>query len=290
MDMVGPASQSYFSQRLRLRYVDWGNAEKPPLILLHGGKDHCRNWDWVAQELRNDWHIIAPDIRGHGDSQWSTDGNYAMMAMVTDLAQLIHQLDLSPVSIVAHSMGGNIALRYTGLYPDTVRRLVAIEGLGPGPEMLAEREKVGQLQRLRNSIEEKRKAAGRQVKRYAAFDDALKRMQEANDHLSDEQARHLTTYAVIRNEDGSYSWKFDPYVQHWDTVDLQQSDIYRLWNNITCPTQLHYGDDSWASNPQKDGRIKHFGDNVAVKSFANAGHWLHHDQFDQFVGELKAFL
>ncbi|MEW4468920.1 alpha/beta hydrolase [Parasphingorhabdus sp. JC815] len=290
MNMVGPASQSYFSQRLRLRYVDWGNADKPPLILLHGGKDHCRNWDWVAQELCNDWHIIAPDIRGHGDSQWSTDGNYGIMAMVTDLAQLIHQLDLSPVSIVAHSMGGNIALRYTGLYPDTVRRLVAIEGLGPGPEMLAEREEVGQLQRLRNSIEEKRNAAGRQVKRYATFDDALKRMQEANGHLSDEQARHLTTYAVIRNEDGSYSWKFDPYVQHWDSVDLQQSDIHKLWGNITCPTQLHYGDDSWASNPEKDGRMKHFGDNVSVKTFANAGHWLHHDQFDQFVGELKAFL
>ena len=72
MDLVGPASHSYFSQRLRLHYADWGNAEKPPLILLHGGKDHCRNWDWVAQKLRNDWHIIAPDVRGHGDSQWST--------------------------------------------------------------------------------------------------------------------------------------------------------------------------------------------------------------------------
>lgn len=290
MDLAGPASHSYFSQRLRLHYADWGNAEKPPLILLHGGKDHCRNWDWVAQELREDWHIIAPDVRGHGDSQWSTDGNYAIMAMVTDLAQLIHQLDLSPVTIVAHSMGGNIALRYTGLYPETVRRLVAIEGLGPGPDMLVEREKTGQLQRVRNSIEEKRNAAGRQMRRYATFEDALKRMQEENGHLSDKQARHLTTHAVIRNEDGSYSWKFDPYVQHWDSVDLQQSDIQKLWGNITCPTQLHYGDDSWASNPEKDGRIKYFGDNVTVKSFANAGHWLHHDQFDQFVGELRAFI
>ena len=290
MDLVGPASHSYFSQRLRLHYADWGNAEKLPLILLHGGRDHCRNWDWVAQELRNDWHIIAPDIRGHGDSQWSSDGNYTTMTMVTDLAQLIYQLDLSPVTIVAHSMGGNIALRYTGLYPDTVRRLVAIEGLGPSPAMLAERDKVGQLQRVRKSIEEKRKSAGRQVKRYATFDDALKRMQAANGHLSDEQAQHLTTHAVIRNEDGSYSWKFDPYVQHWDGIDLSQDDIHELWSSITCPTQLHYGDDSWASNPEKDGRIQYFGDNVSVKSFANAGHWLHHDQFDQFVAELRAFL
>ncbi|MEO9633422.1 MAG: alpha/beta hydrolase [Parasphingorhabdus sp.] len=290
MTLIGPASHSYFSQRLRLHYADWGNSDKPPLILLHGGKDHCRNWDWTAQALRDDWHIICPDVRGHGDSQWSTDGNYTSMAMVTDLAQLIHQLDLSPVTIVAHSMGGNIALRYTGLYPDTVRKLVAIEGLGPSPEMLIEREKTGQLQRVRNSIEEKRKASGRQVKRYPTFEDALKRMQDANQHLSDEQARHLTTHAVIRNEDGSYSWKFDPYVQHWDSIDLPQSAIHELWGNISCPTQLHYGADSWASNPEKDGRMKYFGDNVEVREFQEAGHWLHHDQFDEFVGTLKAFL
>ena len=69
--MPGPTSRIYFSQRLRLHYVDWGNPDAPPLLLVHGGRDHCRNWDWVAQALRHDWHVIAPDLRGHGDSQWS---------------------------------------------------------------------------------------------------------------------------------------------------------------------------------------------------------------------------
>lgn len=129
----GPTSHSYISQRLKLHYVDWGNADAPPLLLVHGGRDHCRNWDWVAEKLRDRYHVIAPDLRGHGDSAWSPDGNYDMDAFVYDLAQLIHQLDLSPVTIVSHSMGGNVALRYTGLYPDTVSKLVAIEGLGPRP-------------------------------------------------------------------------------------------------------------------------------------------------------------
>src|SRR3546814_20636320 len=66
-------SRTYVSQRLRLHYVDWGNPDAPPLLLLHGGRDHCRNWDWVAQELRSDFHIIAPDLRGHGDSQWRSE-------------------------------------------------------------------------------------------------------------------------------------------------------------------------------------------------------------------------
>ena len=126
--MEGPTSHFYFSQRLRLHYVDWGNAGAPPLILLHGGRDHCRNWDWVAQRLRKDWHIIAPDLRGHGDSEWSKSANYGTAGYVYDLAQLIHQLKLAPVTIVAHSLGGSITTRYAGVYPETVK--IAIAGTG----------------------------------------------------------------------------------------------------------------------------------------------------------------
>jgi pimeloyl-ACP methyl ester carboxylesterase len=119
MTMPGPASHTFFSQRLRLHYVDWGNPDQPPLLMIHGGRDHCRNWDWAAATLRHDWHIIAPDLRGHGDSQWSADGNYGMNGYIYDLAQLIHGQRLAPVTIIAHSLGGNVALRYAGLYPET---------------------------------------------------------------------------------------------------------------------------------------------------------------------------
>jgi len=66
---ASPTSHSYFSQGLRLHYLDWGNPEAPPLLLVHGNRDHCHNWDWVAQELRDEYHILAPDFRGHGDSE-----------------------------------------------------------------------------------------------------------------------------------------------------------------------------------------------------------------------------
>ncbi len=289
MTLSGPTSNIFISQRLRLHYTDWGNPDAPPLLLLHGGRDHCRSWDWVAAELRQDWHIIAPDLRGHGDSAWSPDGNYEMAPFVYDLAQLVHQLDLAPVTIVAHSMGGSIATRYTGLYPENVRKLVSIEGLGPSPKIIAQRDALGIRQRFRKWIDDKRQAAGRTPRRYPTLGAALERMKSENSYLSDEQARHLTTHGISRNEDGTWSWKFDNYLNIWSAFDMPHADLLAIWGAITCPMLLLYGADSWASNPEDDGRIKHF-NTARVIEFEDAGHWLHHDQFERFVGELKAFL
>jgi pimeloyl-ACP methyl ester carboxylesterase len=286
---LGPTSHSYISQRLRLHYVDWGNAAAPPLILVHGGRDHCRNWDWVAQVLRRDFHVIAPDLRGHGDSAYSPSGDYSMSAFVYDLAQLIHGQGLAPVRILAHSLGGNIALRYAGLYPENVVRLAVIEGMGPSPAIQARRGETPIAERLIRWIGEERALAGRQPRRYASIDEALARMQAENKHLTPAQARYLTVHGVSQNEDGTYSWKFDNYVRGASPTDLTPDDQHALWSRITCPTLLIYGKESWASNPLDDGRIRHFA-NARVVSFERAGHWVHHDRLEAFLAELEGFL
>ena len=182
MNGPGPTSRIYFSQRLRLHYVDWGNSDAPPLLLLHGGRDHCRNWDWVAQELRRDWHIIAPDLRGHGDSEWSRDGNYNFASYIYDLFQLVDQQHLAPVSIIGHSLGGHIAVRYAGIYPEKVRQLVAIEGLGPPPRRLAERAGKPVAERMQNWIAEQRDLSRRAPRRYATIEEALQRISRHQDN------------------------------------------------------------------------------------------------------------
>jgi pimeloyl-ACP methyl ester carboxylesterase len=285
----GPTSRSYISQRLRLNYVDWGNETAPPVILLHGGRDHCRNWDWVAQRLCQDWHVIAPDLRGHGDSQWADAGGYGIDGFIYDLAQLIHQQALAPVRIVAHSMGGNIALRYTGVFPESVHRLVAIEGLGPSPEMEAELVKKTIADRMQGWVGAQRKLSARMPKRYANLDDAYARMREENAHLSAEQALHLTRHGVRQNEDGTYSWKFDNYIRSWPPYDMTRDDIRLLWGRIVCPTLLIYGSESWASNPAADGRAAHF-TQARVEVVQGAGHWVHHDRLEEFLGLVQPFL
>jgi pimeloyl-ACP methyl ester carboxylesterase len=287
--LLGPTSQSFISQRLRLNYVDWGNPDAPPLILVHGGRDHCRNWDWVAAELRGDYHIIAPDLRGHGDSAWSTSGDYSMSAFVYDLAQLVHQQHLAPCRIVAHSLGGSIALRYAGAFPENVIKLVAIEGLGPSPTMMSERAARGPVERMRSWVGETRKLAARIPRRYPTLEDAFHRMQAENRHLTEAQARYLTLHGAMQNEDGTYSWKFDNYVRAFTPADFTPEEMRAVWANIGCPILFVNGKESWASNPEKDGRLGEF-ENARVVEFERAGHWVHHDRLEAFVDEVRRFL
>src|SRR5262249_7036468 len=151
-------------------------------------------WDWVAAALRDDYHVIAPDLRGHGDSAWSASGHYTMANYIYDLAQLIHQQEVAPVAIIAHSLGGNVAVRYAGIYPESVRRLVVIEGIGPPPRPASNSPHRPVEQRMREWIDESRALSGRLPRRYASIEDALQRMQGENPHLTAEQALHLTQH------------------------------------------------------------------------------------------------
>jgi pimeloyl-ACP methyl ester carboxylesterase len=288
--MQGPTSHFYFSQGLRLHYVDWGNPGAPPLVMVHGGRDHCRNWDWAAERLRDRYHVVAPDLRGHGDSAWVAGGGYDMAGYIYDLAQLIHQTQMAPATIIAHSLGAGIALNYCGAFPDQVAKVVAIEGLGPSPAMLAEFSKRSVGERLRGWVKERRENSGRTPKRYATLDDAVARMAAENPHLSAEQARHLTVYGAHQNEDDTWSWKFDNKVRWGGGVGgLSHEDQQALWREITAPVLLMRGAESWASDPVEDGRIRHFR-NARLVNFEGAGHWVHHDKLDAFMAETEAFL
>ena len=269
--------------------MDWGNEEAPPLLLVHGGRDHCRNWDWVAQDLRDDYHVLAPDLRGHGDSQWVIGSNYSIIDYVYDIAQLLHQKNLFPITIVAHSLGGSISLEYAGIYPERVARLVSVEGTGPPPWVIAERGKKPAHQRMQEWIEQVRELAGRLPRRYRTLEEAAHRMQEANSFLTTEQAWHLTHHGVNQNEDGTYSWKFDNYVRAFSPYTFSREDAHELWARITCPTLLVRGEESWATDPEKDGRLSAF-QNARSVSIPRAGHWVHHDQLDEFLRVIRQFL
>lgn len=284
-DVLGPTSHYFYSQRLKLHYVDWGNAEKPPLLLVHGGRDHSRSWDWVANALRHDFHVIAPDLRGHGDSAWAVGSTYSMIDYVLDVAALLKTLDRFPINIVGHSLGGSITLQYAGVYPDRVARLVAIEGLGPPPGL----QKPPSAQaRMLQWVREMQALARRHPRPYANVDEAVRRMREENPRLTESQARHLTVSGVLRMEDGSYVWKFDNFVRAVSPYIFNLDEAREIWGHITCPTLLIRGSESWAPDPEKDGRASAFRSATCV-TIEGAGHWVHHDQLEEFVRHVRAF-
>ena len=286
--LSGPTSHTYFSQRLRLHYLDWGNAEAPPLLLVHGNRDHAHNWDWVAERLRDEYHVVALDLRGHGDSQWSAGASYGMADYVYDLAQLIHQQQFGPLRIVAHSLGGYVALRYAGVFPEHVVRVVVVEGTGP-PVVPVEQRDSPPL-RYRRWIESGQALACRIPRRYPSLDEAFARMQEANPHLSPEQARHLTVHGVNQNEDGSYSWKFDNAVHGTGMLDLGPEETRQIWQNIACPVLLVYGSESWQQGWADPADVAPYFADAHAEIVAHAGHWVQHDQLDAFVALVRSFL
>jgi len=286
--IVGPSSSFYISQRLKLHFVDWGNEEKPPLLLVHGGRDHARSWDWVARELREEYHVIAPDLRGHGDSAWSIGGQYTLPEFVLDVAQLIDTLGLAPLRIVSHSMGAALSLFYAGVFPQKVSKLVAIEGMKI-PDEVRVRMDVEIWESMTNWITAIREGSRRQPRRYASIDEAAARMQKENPHLSPEQARHLTIHGVARNEDGSFSWKFDNSARTFFPLRMDTDIRRQLWQRIECPTLLIHGTESWHGDPSSDGRAEYIR-NSRVVAVEDAGHWAHHDQLDFFLEKVRAFL
>jgi len=285
-----PEDRFYEASRLRLHYVVWGDESKPALLLVHGGRDHARSWDFVAQRLLDRFAVYAPDLRGHGDSDWAQGGAYQLADYVADLACLVDVIG-RPVSIVGHSLGGRVVLNYAAAFADRVRALVCIEGFGRlGPDAPASA-------RLRGYVRNIREMETRRVHAYATLEAAAARMQEANHRLSPAMVRHLTEHAVRRREDGTYVWKFDNYVRLNGPTAWTAEEATALWRGIRARVLLVGGAESWLSRlpvrPASKQEIEGLAASIpGAQSVVveDAGHWVHHDQFERFVALLREFL
>src|SRR5215468_5277424 len=130
--VVLPESHDLMLGELRLHYVDWGTAGRRPMLLLHGGALTARTWDVVCLGLRNEYHCVAPDQRGHGDSDWSPTLDYMPPAHVRDLEALVERLGFDQFVLVGQSMGALNAFAYAARHSARLAALVIIDA---GPEL-----------------------------------------------------------------------------------------------------------------------------------------------------------
>jgi pimeloyl-ACP methyl ester carboxylesterase len=283
--MTEPTSRFYTSHGLHLHYADWGNAGAPPLLLVHGGLDHCRSMDGLALKLRDRFHIVAPDLRGHGDSAWAPGSSYPMMDWVYDIHVLVKQLNWSDITIVAHSMGGMITFCYSGTFPEKIKRIINIEGVAS----VMTKPNLPMAKRVTTWFDQLDKFATWQPRRYATFDEAVAAMKSGNERLTDAQARHLTLHGAQKNKDGSYSWKFDNYQRTRAPYAPALDEYKELMGRITCPILHIQGGKSHAPDKDDKNTPSYFKD-VRIKLFPDAGHWVHHEKLDAVMAEVDAFI
>jgi pimeloyl-ACP methyl ester carboxylesterase len=280
-----PIPHFFYTDRLKLQFWDYGQDSKPALVLVHGGLDHARSWDWVARTLREHYHVYALDLRGHGNSAWAPGAMYSIAEHVLDLSALLDIIDEFPIRLVGHSLGGGIVLHYAGVYPERVRKAVSIEGLG----FTLGNTHNSQSQRIREWIEAVRGVENRQVKSYPDLATAVARMKEANPHLSDEVAQHLTLHGTNWEPNGSLVWKFDNFARLFPPYGHRVDEIVEVFGQVSCPVLLFWGLESFFPVPVEDPRRLAIRNHRLVR-VAGSGHWVHHDQLDLFLRETTAFL
>ncbi|MBV9579480.1 MAG: alpha/beta hydrolase [Chloroflexi bacterium] len=131
VEVLLPQHLTVAANGLRFHLVDWGHPDKPTILFLHGVGLTARTWDLVCLVLRQDYHCLALDMRGHGDSEWAPEGDYSTETQASDVKSLTQLLGLDHFLLVGHSMGGMVALTYAETAAPTLRALVLVDS-APG--------------------------------------------------------------------------------------------------------------------------------------------------------------
>lgn len=283
-------SRSHFHDIRGLRYHvrTWGEPHHPKLFLLHGWMDVSASFQFLVDEFRNDWHVIAPDWRGFGLTQLA-GGGYWFPEYYADLDALLdlYQPD-APASVVGHSMGGNVICAYAGIRPQRIRCLVTLEGLGmartsadQSPDRHAQ-----WLDELRNPP---------QMAPYRSFAAVARRLQRNNPRLSDERAEFLARHWARELGPGVVVLAGDPRHKTVNPYLFRIEEMLACWRRITAPVLLVTGKNSHAAGWLKDSAAQLAQRKAAFADFSevaldDCGHMLHHDQPQRLAHIIEDFL
>ena len=244
---------------LNLHYLEWGEPGAPPVIMVHGLSGNAHNFDNLAPHLAARYHVICVDVRGRGESDWASDGNYSNDAYIADLEGLRQALGFERISLVGTSLGGRISMSYAGAYPDRVERAV-LNDIGPdidprGGARIADstRDAVTTFESMEEVI-------------------AWHREQRAGfSSLTDTDQRAVAGHAVKGLPGGGYTWKMDPAVR----TDPRRPDPETSWKlalNIPCPVLLVRGGDSDLLSPVTARRMVAEMQNCRMVEVPGVGH------------------
>lgn len=222
-----PESKFLTVNGLRLHYLDWGNPDAPPLVFVHGYTSSAEAFSAPARRFRDRLRIIATDVRGHGQSAWSSDGAYQYSDQVGDLEGIVDQLGLKRFILVGTSMGGIISMAYAGAHPERLARLV-INDIGPDVE-------VAGSQRIAQSVSAR-------PTEFGSFEEAVAFGKEARPLiaiLSEDEQQEFVGSHVRQTSDGRWVWRMDlaTYIQTQRT----RPNLWPALQGLPCPALVVWG-------------------------------------------------
>ena len=221
------------SGELKIHYLDWGTRGKPPLLLLHGGMQTAHSWDITALAMHRDHHLVAMDLRGHGDSDWSQDGHYGHAAHASDILALIEHLGWPRFSLVGLSLGGLASMHFAAHHGPLLDALVIVD---VGPELSSRG--VGRIVDF-----------GRDTGELDSVDDFIEKAVQYNPRRRPEQLRYSLTHNLRQLPNGKWAWKYDRRIAQRPEGDEgdRPSRFDEMWDalrRIDCPTLVVRGADS----------------------------------------------
>lgn len=281
-------SEYHLIRGLRHHVRLWGDVHHPKLFLLHGWMDVSASFQFLVDELKRDWLVIAPDWRGFGLSDWTREG-YWFQDYYADLDAL---LDIyshgEPVNLVGHSMGGNIACTYSGIRPARVKKLISLEGFGMGrgqPEMAP-----GRYERWLDDL--KQPSA---LRPYASFDAVAERLRKNNPRLTATKAQFLAQHWARQADNEEIVLRFDPRHKMVNPVLSRLEELIACWQRVTCPVLWVMTNEIDPRGWRKDSPVQFQERKQAFQNFsetllADSGHMMHHDQPQKLAEIIEEFL
>ena len=260
---------------LRLHYLDWGspagNDSKPPFIMLHGISRVAHQFDHLAPYFTAKYHVIALDMRGHGDSAWSPEGAYVVEDYVKDLEAFADKLSLRDLTLLGNSTGGRVVQVYAGLHPDRVSRLI-VEDVGP--------ERTNEISAAFSRQVEAEKDG------WASEDELVTYLKRTNAKTPEPILLSYAHFATKPRADGRLVWKRDPNL----AKGFVPTELWRFVTQIKCPTIYILGGASRIVPPETQEKLKATLPNVQIVVMPGLGHYPDQEATGDFVPIVQAFL
>ena len=273
---------------LRYNVRHWGEEGAPKVFFLHGWMDSSATFQFVVDALEREWHVIAPDWRGYGASQWLSRP-YWFPDYYADLDCLLRRYAAGErVRLVGHSMGANIASIYAAVRPENVAQVVMLDFLGLKPPADVDSPTlIGQwLESIR---------AEPQLRAYEDHSTLARRLMAVNPRLTAERAAFLSLAVSRIRPDGRVEMACDPWHKVPSPTAYRADDNMAAWRKIAAPVLILIADqgfvhDRFGDDPEEYRRRLGCFANLQLLTIADAGHNLQHDQPEQVAVALERFL